>query len=94
MRSYMCIMYSMYKMYIIGMSCLLCLSVSHLKAEVSGWSNLLQELTVKVREQDQELSTIRKEVAELLSELSQTKYILNGISKALTEGTNFSHKSQ
>ena len=49
---------------------------------------------MKVREQDQELSIVRKEVAVLLSELGQTKHILNGISKELSERTNLSHKSQ
>ena len=50
--------------------------VQHLREEVIGCSHLLQELSVKVREQDQELSSVRKEVALLLSEIGQTKHIL------------------
>jgi hypothetical protein len=46
-----------------------------------------------VTAQDQELSTVRKDVALLLSELGQTKHILNGISKELTEWTKFDHDS-
>ena len=52
-----------------------------------GCSHLLQELAVKVKAQDQELSIIRKDVALLLSELGQTKHVLNGISKELKEWT-------
>ena len=58
------------------------------KAEVCGCAHLLQELAVKVRDQDQELSTVRKDVALLLSEIGEAKHILNGISKELTERTN------
>ena len=62
---------------------------------VSGCAcaHLLQELAVKVTALDQELSTVRKDVALLFSELGQIKHILNGISKELTEWTKFDHDS-
>ena len=66
--------------------------VQQLKAEVHGYSHLLKELTVKVRDQDQELSIMRKEVARLLSELGETKTLLSGFTKELTELTNCSNK--
>jgi chromosome segregation ATPase len=63
---------------------------------VSGCAcaHLLQELAVKVTAQDQELSTVRKDVALLLSELGQTKHILNGISKELTESLSSKKKCE
>ena len=68
-------------------------TVQHLRAEVRQCSHLLQELALKVGEQDQQLSSTRKEVALLLSELGQTKSLLLGINKEFTEMTHFSHKS-
>ena len=59
-------------------------TVKHLRAELSGCSLLLQELTERVKGQDQELKDVRKEVALLLSELGQTKNILSVISKELS----------
>ena len=43
---------------------------------------------MKVKNQDQELSTVEKDVKVLFSELSQTKTLLHGISKYLTEMIN------
>ena len=63
---------------------LLILIVHHLRAELSGCSNLLKELTENVKGQDQELKDVRKEVALLLSELGQTKDILSVISNELS----------
>ena len=65
-----------------------------LRAEVSGWTNLLQELAQRVKEQEQELRTMRKDVALLLSELGETKTLLLGINKELTEITDFNPKSE
>ena len=66
----------------------LILIVHHLRAELSGCSHLLKELTEKVEGQDQELKDVRKEVSLLLSELGQTKDILSVISNELSVFTS------
>lgn len=57
--------------------------VQHLQTEVHGCSSQIQELSAKVREQDEVLSAMRKEVELLLSELGETKHVLKDITEEL-----------
>ena len=54
-------------------------AIQHLEMEVSGCITQIQELSVKVRQQDEELSMMRREVELLLTELGQTKHVLKDI---------------
>lgn len=44
---------------------------------------MIQELSAKVKEQDEELSVMRKEVRLLLSELGQARHDIKDITKEL-----------
>lgn len=57
--------------------------LEHLQKEVKGYSVQVQQLTVKVKEQDEELSAVPKEVELLLLELGQTRHAINGITEQL-----------
>ena len=57
--------------------------VYYLQNEVKGYSVQIQRLSMKVREQDEEICAVRKEVKLLLLELGQTRQSINGITKQL-----------
>lgn len=54
-------------------------AIQHLEMEVSGCITQIQELSVKVRQQDEELSMMSREVELLLTELGQTEHVLKDI---------------
>ena len=54
-------------------------AIQHLEIEVSGCVTQIQELSVKVRKQDEELTMMRREVELLLTELGNTKHVLKDI---------------
>lgn len=59
------------------------IKVQNLQREVCGCTTLIQELSAKVKEQDEELSVMRKEVRLLLSELGQARHDIKDITKEL-----------
>ena len=54
-------------------------AIQHLEMEVSVSITQIQELSVKGRQQDEELSMMRREVELLLTELGQTKHVLKDV---------------
>ena len=54
-------------------------AIQHLEIEVSVCVTQIQELSVKVRKQDEELTMMRREVELLLTELGNTKHVLKDI---------------
>lgn len=57
--------------------------VEHLEIEVIGCTTQVRELAALVKEQDKEITAIRKEVEQLLSELCQAKHILKDVTEEL-----------
>ena len=58
------------------------LQVQHLQSDVKGYGSQIQSLSLKLNEQDQDISAI-KEVKQLLSELSETRIALTNIAEKL-----------
>jgi len=54
-------------------------TIQHLEVEISGCSTQIRELSAKVKERDDELSMMRREVKLLLAELGHVKHVLKDI---------------
>ena len=59
------------------------LRVQHLQSDVKGYGSQIQSLSLKLNEQDQDISAIKEEVKQLLSELSETRIALTNIAEKL-----------
>ena len=57
--------------------------VQHLQSDVKGHGPQIQSLSLKLNKQDQDISAIKEEVQQLLSELSETRIALTNIAEKL-----------
>ena len=57
--------------------------VQHLQKEVRGCSSKIQSLSLKINEQDSDISAMKEELRQLLLDLAETKITLRDIADKL-----------